>query len=246
LVQDDADPAKRQYEIYLITNRHVITNHEVVSVRMNPKKNSDQGQIFDTQIKAWFTHRDPNIDIAAVRMNWQRLQDRGMDLNFMTSDTNSADTQKMKEIGVSAGDGVFVLGFPMNLAGVQRNYVIVRQGAIARVSDLIESVTPFLLIDSRVFPGNSGGPVILEPNMFAIGGTKNNNTAYLLGVATSFIPYVDVAISSQTQRPRVTFEENSGLAEVVPVDRINEAIKAWRDALPVATPPAPLRAAPIP
>jgi hypothetical protein len=149
----------------------------------------------------------------------------------------------MKDIGVSAGDGIFVLGFPMNLAGKQRNYAIVRPGAIARVTDLIESATTMLMIDSHVFPGNSGGPVILEPSMMSISGTKYNNSAYLLGIARDYIPYTDVAISPQTGHTRVSFEENSGLADVVPVDRINEAIKAWRDSLP-ASPPAFLKLLP--
>jgi|SRR5579862_4172410 len=137
LVQNDTDPAKRQYEVYLVTNRHVIMSHALVSFRMNPAKTSEQGMVFDTPIKDWFTHKDSNVDIVAVRINWQFLKDRGIDCNFMTSDTNALDTQRMKEIGVSAGDGIFVLGFPMNLAGEQRNYAIVRPGAIARVSDLI-------------------------------------------------------------------------------------------------------------
>ncbi|MFH7813516.1 hypothetical protein ACH0C8_16575, partial [Acetobacter lovaniensis] len=73
------------------------------------------------------------------------------------SDTNAADTAKMKDLGVSAGDSVFVLGFPLNLgAGLQRNYVIVRPGAIARG---IDSPAGNLLIDSHVSPGNSGGHV---------------------------------------------------------------------------------------
>jgi hypothetical protein len=38
------------------------------------------------------------------------------------------------------------------------------------------------------------------------------------------VPYIDVAISTQTRRPRVTFEENSGLTEVHPVDFIEETI----------------------
>ena len=249
LVQDDPDPQKRRYEIYLITNRHVIQNHNIVFIRLNPKEQSDQGQIFDIPaidqqgLPSWFTHKDSNVDIAATRVNWTFLQERGIDVNFMASDTNAADTKKMKEIGVSAGDPIFVLGFPMNLAGQQRNYVIARPGAVARVTDLMDSATTLLLIDSHVFPGNSGGPVILEPTALAIQGTKSNNSAYLLGVVRSFIPYVDVAISPQTQRARVTFEENSGLAEVIPIDRINEAIKAWRESRP-PSPQAPLKTAP--
>jgi hypothetical protein len=46
----------------------------------------------------------------------------------------------------------------------------------------------------------------------------------LIGVVRGFIPYTDVAVSQQTLRPRVTFEENSGLAEVIPVDQVNETI----------------------
>ena len=250
LVQDDPDPTKREYEVYLITNRHVVANQAQVEIRLNPKKASDQGEVFSipmfdqaTGRPTWFNHRDADVDIAGARVNWEFLKNRGIDDEFFCSDTNAADTAKMKDIGVAAGDGIFVLGFPMNLAGKQRNYVIVRPGAIARVTDLIESAATKLMIDSHVFPGNSGGPVILEPSMMAISGTKSNNTAYLLGIATDFIPYIDVAISPQTQRARVTFEENSGLAEVIPVDRINEAIRAWRDSLP-ANPRAPLKPAP--
>jgi hypothetical protein len=250
LVQDDPDPAKRSYQVFLITNRHVIANRVQVEIRLNPKKTSDQGESFTlpmidaaTGRPAWFAHKDSGIDVAGALINWQLLLDRGIDVEFLCSDTNAADTAKMKDIGVSAGDGIFVIGFPMNLAGNQRNYAIVRPGAIARITDLIESAATKLMIDSHVFPGNSGGPVILEPAVMSISGTKNNNTAYLIGIATDYIPYIDVAVSPQTQRARVTFEENSGLAEVVPVDRINEAIKAWRDSIP-ANPPAPLKAAP--
>jgi hypothetical protein len=247
LIQDDPEPTKRQYRVFLVTNWHVINNHNVVSVRLNPKNAADPGQIFDlppvTDGRAtWFFNKD--IDIAGASINWQFLQQQGIDLYFLTSDTNAADTKKMQEIGVSAGDSIFVIGFPMNLAGQQRNYVIVRPGAIARVNDLIESAVGTLLIDSHVFPGNSGGPVILQPSLISITGTKSNERAYLLGMVRDYVPYVDVAISPQTGHARVTFEENSGLADIIPVDRINDLIKAWLASLPVATPQAPLKTAP--
>jgi hypothetical protein len=192
----------------------------------------------------WFTHKEPNVDIAAVRLIFKFVQDQKLDDDFITSDVNAADTKKMAELGVSAGDGVFAIGFPMNLGGQQRNYAIVRPGSIARVIDLMQAAATMFLIDSHVFPGNSGGPVVLEPNMMSLEGTKSNNRAYVIGVVRGYIPYIDVAVSPQTGHARVTFEENSGLAEVIPVDRINEAIKTWRDALPASTPQAPLKPAP--
>lgn len=117
----------------------------------------------------------------------------------------------------------------MGLAGAQRNYVIVRQGAIARISELLDNASPSFLIDALVFPGNSGGPVVLRPEITSIAETKNRTNALLVGVVIDYRSYIDTAVSQQTKRPRITFEENSGLAEVLPIDVVNEAIKAWRD-----------------
>ncbi len=133
----------------------------------------------------------------------------------------------MNASGVSAGDGVYVLGFPMNLAGVQRNYVIVRNGIISRLSEMFDHASQTYLIDSLVFPGNSGGPVVLRPEIIAIEGTKPHLNAELIGMVVSYEPYIDTAISPQTHRARIAFEENSGLAEVVPVDTLNATVKAY-------------------
>ncbi len=72
-------------------------------------------------------------------------------------------------------------------------------------------------MDSLVFPGNSGSPVVLKPvavhlmdNRFTIGQV---NPALLLGVVFEYVTYSEVAVSTQTGRPRVSFEENSGLAK---------------------------------
>jgi hypothetical protein len=82
------------------------------------------------------------------------------------------------------------------------------------------------LIDALVFPGNSGGPVVSGVNLNAIQGTKSQDRAYLIGVVRSYLPFTDVAVSQQTGQARMVSQENSGLAEVVPVDYINEAIVA--------------------
>ena len=102
----------------------------------------------------------------------------------------SADSNKLKEIGSTAGDGVFVLGFPMDLAGAQLNYVIVRQGIIARINELLDKASSTFLLDAFVFPGNSGSPVILKPEITSIEGTPHNMRAYLIGVVDSYKAYL--------------------------------------------------------
>jgi hypothetical protein len=76
-----------------------------------------------------------------------------------------------------------------------------------------------------VFPGNSGGPVVTRPEITSIQGTKSFNKAALIGVVSAYLPYRDVAISQQTRRARIIFEENSGLSSVVPIDRVAEVLE---------------------
>lgn len=123
--------------------------------------------------------------------------------------------------------------------GGERNFVIVRQGAVARISDALAGFSKTFLIDTFIFPGNSGGPVVLKTEINAISGTKAQDHALLIGLVSSLIglvssfqTYQDFAVSQQTGRPRIIFEENAGLANVVPVDQIEaaiaEAIKAGK------------------
>jgi hypothetical protein len=178
----------------------------------------------------WFFHPDANVDVVIHQININYLREQGFYPDFFTSDEHAVNRDRLREMGVSAGDGVFVLGFPMNLAGVQRNHVIARQGIIARVSEMVDRASQTFMIDASVFPGNSGGPVILKPEAMAIEGTKHQPRAVLVGMVTSYKPYSDIAVSVQTKRPRVIFAENSGLADVLPTDFIEETIGAWRAA----------------
>jgi hypothetical protein len=40
----------------------------------------------------------------------------------------------------------------------------------------------------------------------------------------AYEPYQDVAVSVQTKRPRIIFEENSGLTDVIPMDDVEDTI----------------------
>ena len=94
-----------------------------------------------------------------------------------------------KDAGISEGDGIFILGFPMGMVEPSRQYVICRSGVIARVRDALDGRSKDFLVDSLVFPGNSGGPVIIHPELTAIKGTKTIHKANLIGIVRSYIPY---------------------------------------------------------
>jgi hypothetical protein len=99
---------------------------------------------------------------------------------------------------------------------------IVRRAIVARVDP------NNIIADGFVFPGNSGGPVVYEPTI-RIGKSFKTSILqgdWLVGMVSSFITYRDVAVSLQTKRPRIIFEENAGLCRVVPAETILELLQS--------------------
>jgi S1-C subfamily serine protease len=222
------DKGETLYSVFLVTNRHVLQGPPELTLRFNPKESKPAKEyalpLVDKGKQTWYAPPNPQLDIAVVEIDLNFLRRDGIKAEFIAGDQLAADIAKAKDIGVSEGDGVFVLGFPLQLVGGERNFVIARQGIIARIGDTLEGFSKTFLVDTFIFPGNSGGPVILRPEALAVTGTKHQGNALLIGVVSSFQTYQEVAVSQQTGRPRIIFEENAGLANVVPVDQINVAI----------------------
>jgi S1-C subfamily serine protease len=234
LTKDDAESSKREYQIYLVTARHVVKDRQNLKVRLNPSAPGTAGEQFEIPSNpaagqtTWFFHPNSAVDVAAVSVNFDSVSKNGFAVNYFAQDEHTIHRAQMPQEEIAAGDGIFVLGFPMNLAGQQRNYVIVRQGAIARISEMIDNASPNFMIDAFVFPGNSGGPVVLRPEIVSIQGTKSHSKAALMGLVIQSRLYVDNAVSQQTGHARILFEENAGLADVIPIDYVDEAIAAQR------------------
>ena len=220
------------YWTFLVTNRHVVAKAAERGSTIHARFNRPMGaesHTYPLPLKepdgslSWTTHE--KADIAVLQINADRLQADGIQFFFFPSDVHAFSVDQLREIDVSEGDGVYVLGFPLGEAGDERNYAIVRQGIIARARDWIRGNASVFLIDASVYPGNSGGPVLLKPEAVSVPGTKPNTRCGLIGMVSSYIPYREVAISTQTDRPRMIFEENSGLGVVVPYDQIRETVE---------------------
>jgi len=166
-----------------------------------------------TNRQLWLGHEIAEVDVAALPINYQVLEQRGMEVSLFRSDENALNVAGLVKAGMSAGDFVFVLGFPMGLVGEERNTVIVRSGVMARLRETLARPTNRYMVDTVVFPGNSGGPIITKPQTVAIQGTWPHLKASLIGLVAAYVPYRDIAVSQQTGNVRVVFEENSGLAE---------------------------------
>jgi S1-C subfamily serine protease len=226
------DKGQQSFRLFVVTNRHVFYNDKnkqfvkEVLLRFNTTDNKSHHfkvNLFNKEDKPiWSMHKNEKVDLAVLPINAGAIKDAKIDFYFFREN----DLFFAKDFGtknVSTGDGLFVLGFPMSISGKAKNFVIVRQGIIARVDEEVLE-EGFYYIDASAYPGNSGGPVIIKPEVVAIEGTKSNSSAGLIGVISSGETYSDVAISQQTGEAKVIFTEQTGLVRIVPVEFIYEII----------------------
>lgn len=218
-----------KYHLYIVTNKHVVKGRDTVFIRFNRKNNSDSKDyplsLIESGQKIYKEH--PSADVAVIQINPQTLVNDEIDIKFFQIDSQTFTADQMKTNGVSEGDGVFVPGFPMGNIGNNeaRKYVLVRSGCISRIREMLDGYSKDFIIDALIFPGNSGGPVILKPEVVAISGTTPISEARLIGIVKESISFLDVAASRQTGRDRIVFEDNTGLTLVESVDRIIETIE---------------------
>jgi len=229
----DINADEKKYHTFIVTNKHVLKNHQHVILKFN-SLNENSAIDYPVDLRPnnesiSVGHPSDNVDIAVFNINPKVLKNDSAQFGFFKLDKDVIPISEMKNIGVSEGDGIFVMGFPMGIVAPEKKYAIVRAGTIARIRDAIEGQQSHFLIDASVFPGNSGGPVVIKPEVVSILGTKAINRAALIGIVKSYLLYKDVAISQQTGNPRVIFEENSGLALVETVDNIISTVDLCYD-----------------
>lgn len=216
---------------YIVTNRHVLEERDTVYLRLNPVQPGFRARHFACPLfsrrgrQLWCPHPDPEIDIAVMPFDFDRLRVRERLNELLINSRQTAYRLDEMRRDVSEGDEVFVLGFPLGAVGAFRNAPVVRRGCVAQIQELYAQHSDSFLVDAQVFPGNSGGPVILAARPFSPWDQSATLPA-LVGLAHSYLAYQDVATSDQTGHARVFFEENTGLTQVYPVDRIEEAIQA--------------------
>lgn len=122
---------------------------------------------------------------------------------------------------LQAGAPLFIIGFPLGMRSEKYATPVVRRAIVARPDP------NNIMVDGFVFPGNSGGPVVYEPTIRLGKGFKTSilQGDWLVGMVLSHISYIETAISTITLRPRVTFEDNSGLCNVLPADHILDLLE---------------------
>lgn len=169
----------------------------------------------------WIFHEDPAVDLAMIPLQLDRDIEE-----FKTI----PESLFLEEEALYETQQVFYLSYQLGVRGQSRIAPVFRQGMIS-----LKNANKSFFVDGFAFPGNSGSPVFLmpQPLRFADGGVSIGDKlgGKFIGVIGQYVTYNEVAVSSQTLRPRVVFEENVGLSQVWSADLLRElmASNAFKD-----------------
>lgn len=219
---------KIQNIYHLITAKHVIKDRETGELKdgtMLVFFNSKDGNIKSRPISNaktelnvnWIFHQDTEVDVAIIPFAIDEDED---DILVIPDDLF------LLANNICELYDVFFLSYQPGIEPIKKISPIFRSGIISIIND-----NNTFYIDASAFPGNSGSPVFTKPSPItfskdgiSIGGDQIGGK--FIGVIGEYIPYREVAISAQTGRARVIFEENTGLSKVWSIDLINEIINS--------------------
>ncbi|MGB8840426.1 MAG: serine protease [Aliidongia sp.] len=159
---------RKDDNLYLITNWHVVTNRDPISGRYRigiaepnalrfrhirfgsaqPFGLTEEKLVDECGIPRWYIHpvHGKSIDVVALEVKYTNL-----DLVELTQHLNAP------ELDIRVGLDVFIIGFPLgNIADVP----IWKRGTLATEPDMPVHNLPKMLVDSTTRPGMSGSPVL--------------------------------------------------------------------------------------
>lgn len=221
--------------VHLLTAKHVVLNIDQNGKVVNQKQNL---KIFvnqkispklvwardinwlKTKWLSWIYHNKQEIDIALIPL----VLDIGKD------DITVLDIQSFwqKVTDLMETDDLFYVAYQPNVSELKTDgnvSPVIRKGSIAKVNNEHKC----FYIDWAAFPWNSWSPVFRLPSIFKdiwpwVQIWPDRLWWSFLGIINRYVPYQEVAVSTQTGRPRIIFEENTGLSHARSLDVILEII----------------------
>ena len=215
-----------QYEVYLVSNQHVLSQSKLYKIRMIDKITNNV-QEYSLSLKEninLFFHPNLNVDIGIVVINGSYISEHIKDFALIDIDSNAYSSTEYLANGGSSGDLCYMIGFPMGLVVSNDTEPICRLGCVARFSQSEIKTSSSFLVDINNFPGNSGSPLFLRPEILSIQGTKNIDKCILIGVVKSYIPYEEKLLNMQTGKVVEVKSENSGIALATPIEYLKDVV----------------------
>lgn len=213
------------YNIFLVTNYHVIKGAEEITVCMNKTDSSSNCEIIKLSGIPFYSNE--SLDLVVISINWNYLLDWWYDCIFFTEEDAILTIEEYSD-KMEIWREIFMLWFPLDHIVSQWSvqlHPLARQWIIARSDiELLQSGQVYL--DINAFPWNSWWPLISKPSVISLEWKLNDPTAKLIGIVKAYIKssqnYYDEQWNIGMQ-----FSENSGIAIGVPSFVIYNEIKSF-------------------
>lgn len=217
-----------QNVFHLVTAKHVVVdkNGNLIDNETLVFFNLKDGRIASRSIAEikknfavnWIFHENKDVDIAIIPFG---LDPQNDDVKTIP-DNMYLPTDRLFELY-----DIFFLSYQPGIEPQKRISPVIRNGTVSLIN---EGGTFY--IDGSAFPGNSGSPVFLKPSPIRFDDVGNISiggdplSGKFIGIISGYLPYQEVAVSTQTGHPRVIFEENTGLSKVWSCTYIREIAKS--------------------
>jgi hypothetical protein len=222
---------------YVVTNRHVIEEHDARFIRVNWRDRSKNHAIVEGK---WLYHEksgkpDQRGDDLAACEFYQSIAD----YEFLTVQFREFVTRKIvKDLDIGVGDDLFMVGRFANHSGTKRNLPTVRFGAIAMMPEepIIDSgyEQETFLAEIHTVPGYSGSPVFVHipADRLKTEGVKANASDRAFAT-DKFLGIEWCRLKTETTRVYLNNAEfnlnlASGISGVIPAWKIAELLNCER------------------
>jgi hypothetical protein len=236
LGRDSAE--KKATDVFLVTAKHVVDDIRKLGLtEVFVRANTTSGQSIWAKCQStdWLFHpTDSTVDVALLRTGVPAGWDH---LVIPLSMCVTPQVFQANEVGL--GDEVFVVGLFRHHHGTQKNIPIVRVGNLAALTEEKIDTSEFglmdaYLIEARSIGGLSGSPVFLNLGVVRyVGNQVKHSTGgpifFLLGLIHGHydVPATTVDSSSADADGPLSVERvNTGIAIVVPIEKVIEALDA--------------------
>jgi hypothetical protein len=132
--------------------------------------------------------KDPDEDVAAIAVQAPpEFARAAIPLSWL------ADAADYTDLGIHPGDEMFALGYPDGYSANPEGFPVLSTGHVASYPLLTIPTYPRFMLDTRTWPGNSGGPVFLASPVQRRPGIPLAGTPYVTGLVAKVAEKYDWA-----------------------------------------------------
>jgi len=232
-------PGQKEGPPWLVTAKHVLYNPamkwdpDAIQIRFNwfDHKPVDEYLGITIRLKEkdrrlWIAHKDPAVDLAAIPLDISALEAGRATAGPVPVQLYASAND------VFEGASVLVFGYPGAVGPTYWTKAVVRAGIVAWTDPDRPVSNPFL-IDSAIYPGNSGGPVFKVPaGLDRQGNPSLGGKVAFLGIISQGRKAInplraagrEVELQGPAGPTAVLSEQWVGIGVVEPAERVKELL----------------------